>query len=72
VTVRGDVSDDDDVGGLFDTAAELGQVTGPVSNAGLTARGWYRPATFTRRWAAYDERHDPMMGGDPTRFLRHA
>ncbi|MER5221091.1 SDR family NAD(P)-dependent oxidoreductase [Streptomyces flaveus] len=39
VTVRVDVSDEGDVEGLFDTAAErLGPVTGLVNNAGVTGR----------------------------------
>ncbi|GAA2636260.1 glucose 1-dehydrogenase [Streptomyces vastus] len=39
VTVRVDVSDETDVEGLFDTAAErLGPVTGLVNNAGVTGR----------------------------------
>jgi NAD(P)-dependent dehydrogenase (short-subunit alcohol dehydrogenase family) len=37
LTVRGDVSDDAEVVRLFDAAAELGDVTGLVNNAGLTA-----------------------------------
>ncbi|HEU4566421.1 MAG TPA: SDR family oxidoreductase [Marmoricola sp.] len=37
VAVRGDVADEDDVAALFDAALELGQVTGLVNNAGLTA-----------------------------------
>lgn len=36
--VRADVSDPDDVDALFEAAAEQGQVTGLVSNAGLTLR----------------------------------
>ena len=39
VTVRVDISDEGDVEGLFDTAAErLGPVTGLVNNAGVTGR----------------------------------
>ncbi|GAC1326691.1 MAG: SDR family oxidoreductase [Mycobacteriales bacterium] len=37
VTVAGDVVDEQDIERLFDAAAELGQVTGLVNNAGLTA-----------------------------------
>lgn len=37
VAVRADVTSESDVDGLFAAAAELGQVTGLVNNAGLTA-----------------------------------
>ncbi|MBP2336322.1 NAD(P)-dependent dehydrogenase (short-subunit alcohol dehydrogenase family) [Saccharothrix coeruleofusca] len=37
VAVRAEVGDDADVDRLFDTAAELGQVTGVVINAGITS-----------------------------------
>lgn len=37
LAVRGDVADEDDVEALFAAAATLGQVTGLVNNAGLTA-----------------------------------
>ncbi len=37
VAVPGDVTDEDDVAGLFDSAATLGPVTGLVNCAGLTA-----------------------------------
>jgi NAD(P)-dependent dehydrogenase (short-subunit alcohol dehydrogenase family) len=36
LTVRGDVSSEDDVRALFDAAAELGPVTGVVNNAAIT------------------------------------
>lgn len=37
IAVRTEVSDEADVDALFDTAAELGQVTGVVVNAGITS-----------------------------------
>lgn len=37
IVVPGDVSHEEAVNGLFDAAAELGQITGLVNNAGLTA-----------------------------------
>lgn len=37
LAVSGDVANDDDVARLFAAAAELGQITGLVNNAGLTA-----------------------------------
>lgn len=37
VAVRADVTGESDVAGLFESAAELGTVTGLVNNAGLTA-----------------------------------
>ncbi len=37
IAVPGDIADEDTVAALFDSAAELGAVTGLVNNAGLTA-----------------------------------